>query len=101
MSREPIRAHVEREIAAILRDALEVPVTAIVPTARLIDDLGAESIDLLDIRFRIEKALGLRITNDELLQAFGEGATAQEFRELFTVEAMVRYLTARLEAAGA
>ncbi len=100
MNKETTRARVEQEIATILCDALEVSAGEIVPSARIIDDLGAESIDLLDIRFRIERALGLRITNEELVVAFGEATTAQEFRELFTVEAMVRYLTGRLENAN-
>ena len=100
MSAEAIRARVEQEIATILCEALEVPAVEIVPSARIIDDLGAESIDLLDIRFRIERALGLRITNEELVAVFGEATNALEFRELFTVEAMVSYLTERLEAAG-
>lgn len=100
MSTEAIRTRVEKEIATILCEALEVPAGEIVPSARIIDDLGAESIDLLDIRFRIERALGLRITSEELVAAFGETTTAMEFRDLFTVEAMVSYLTGRLGAAG-
>ena len=100
MSTEAIRPRVEKEIATILCEALEVPAGEIVPSARIIDDLGAESIDLLDIRFRIERALGLRITNEELVAVFGETTTAMEFRDLFTVEAMVSYLIERLEAAG-
>ena len=100
MSTEATRGRVEQEIATILCEALEVPAGEIVPSARIIDDLGAESIDLLDIRFRIERALGLRITNEELVAAFGETTTAMEFRDLFTVEAMVSYLIERLEAAG-
>jgi acyl carrier protein len=100
MSAEATRARVEQEIATILCEALEVPAVEIVPAARIIDDLGAESIDLLDIRFRIERTLGIRISNEDLVIAFGEATTAMEFRELFTVEAIVRYLTERLEEAG-
>lgn len=42
-------------------EALGVPVGEVLPAATLFDDLGAESIDLLDILFRIEKRTGVKI----------------------------------------
>jgi acyl carrier protein len=98
VSTDQLRAKVEAEITAILCTALEVAPEDVVPDARIMNELGADSIDLLDIRFRIERVLGLRITNEELAVAFGEAKTAQDFIEMFTVDAMVGYLIGRLEA---
>ena len=38
------------------------------PDATLMDDLGAESIDLLDILFRIERATGVKIEAGDLAE---------------------------------
>jgi acyl carrier protein len=65
--------------------------------ARFFDDLGAESIDLLDLRFRIEDALGLRFGNTELFESCGPGLSSSEFRDAFTVGALTRFISARLE----
>jgi len=83
-------------VRAVLQEALEVPVESIVPEAQIINDLGAESIDLLDIRFRIEKELGVKISNADLASAFGTAETAAEFQRAFTVGAMCDYLTTRI-----
>jgi acyl carrier protein len=66
--------------------------------ARFFDDLGAESIDLLDLRFRIEDALCLRLGNAELFESCGPGLSASEFRDAFTVSALTRFISSRLEA---
>ncbi|MCX6353270.1 MAG: acyl carrier protein [Candidatus Aureabacteria bacterium] len=49
------------KIKVCLVDALGVDEEEITPQARLIDDLGAESIDFLDIVFRLEKSFGIKI----------------------------------------
>ncbi len=100
MSDTAVRERVTAVLRDILQQALDVTPEEIVPKARVIDDLGAESIDLLDIRFRVERALGLRITNAELTAAFSAAKSAEEFRRLFTVGAMGDYLVGRLEQAG-
>jgi acyl carrier protein len=52
MSRDEIYAKVQQ----VLVDALGVDAEEITPKATLREDLGAESIDFLDIVFRLEKA---------------------------------------------
>ena len=49
------------DVRQAVGEALGVPVGEVPPTATLFDDLGAESIDLLDILFRIEKKTGIKI----------------------------------------
>ena len=56
-------------VASVLVDALNADEEAITPVATLHGDLGAESIDLLDIVFRLEREFGIRIEGDELFPA--------------------------------
>lgn len=49
-----------------LIDALGVDDDEVTPEATLVGDLGAESIDFLDIVFRLEKSFGIDIPRSEL-----------------------------------
>jgi acyl carrier protein len=62
MSRDEIFSQVK----AILVDALGVDDDEVTGKASLMGDLGAESIDFLDIVFRLEKAFGIKIPREEL-----------------------------------
>ena len=50
-----------------LIDALGVEEEEVTPEAKLVGDLGAESIDFLDIVFRLEKTFGIEIPRSELI----------------------------------
>jgi acyl carrier protein len=54
------------KVQDVLVDALGVDDEDVTPTATLRGDLGAESIDFLDIVFRLEKAFGIKIPRGEL-----------------------------------
>jgi acyl carrier protein len=54
------------KVRTTLVDALSVDDDQVTPTARLKADLGAESIDFLDIVFRLEKQFGVPIPREEL-----------------------------------
>ena len=49
------RADIEAKVTEVLESALGADAEDIVPTATLTEDLGAESIDFLDIQFQLEK----------------------------------------------
>jgi len=49
------RPEIESGVREVLCDALGVDADDVVPAARIKSDLGAESIDYLDIMFRLEK----------------------------------------------
>ncbi len=59
------------EIFAGVRDALvealAVDEDEVTENATLVDDLGAESIDLLDIVYRLEKTFSIKIDRGELI----------------------------------
>jgi acyl carrier protein len=54
------------KVSATLVEALNVEEGEIKPTSTLQGDLGAESIDFLDIVFRLEREFGIKIPRGEL-----------------------------------
>ncbi len=55
------------KVRGVLEEALGVDEDEVTPEATLGGDLGAESIDYLDIVFRLEKAFGIKISQAELM----------------------------------
>ncbi len=54
------------KIQGILADALAIDTDEVAMDSRLTSDLGAESIDFLDIAFKLEQAFGIKINQGEL-----------------------------------
>ena len=54
------------KVKETLVEALGVDEEEVTPQAKITADLGAESIDFLDIVFRLEKALNIKIPRGEL-----------------------------------
>jgi acyl carrier protein len=63
------RDEVLEQVKTVMVDALGVDDDEVKPEATLMGDLGAESIDFLDIVFRLEKAFGIKIPREELFPA--------------------------------
>lgn len=74
------------KVVTILVDALNVEVHEVNPSSTLKEDLGAESIDVLDMIFRLELEFDIKISTDEF---FPSGAAAFE---AFTVQDIVQYI---------
>jgi len=55
-----------KKVQTALVDALGVDEEEVTPQATMVGDLGAESIDFLDIVFKLEKAFGIEIPRKEL-----------------------------------
>ena len=62
----PSRDEIFEKVRAALVDALGVDEEDVTPEATMVGDLGAESIDFLDIVFRLEKAFSIKIPRGEL-----------------------------------
>ncbi len=60
------RDEIYKKVQSVLVDALGVDEDEVTPAATLRGDLGAESIDFLDIVFRLEKAFGIKIPRGEM-----------------------------------
>ena len=124
MSREEIFSRVKETLV----EALGVDEDEVVGLATLTGDLGAESIDFLDIVFRLEKAFNIKIPRGELfpenilnnpsfvddkkltdsglaelrlrmahadLTEFEKNPEVDRIAELFTVDAIVRYVESK------
>ncbi|MFC1738463.1 acyl carrier protein [Planctomycetota bacterium] len=63
------RDEIFKKVQEVLTDALGVDDDEVTTEATLMGDLGAESIDFLDIVFRLEKAFGIKIPREELFPA--------------------------------
>ena len=62
----PENADIQGKVARVLAEALNADENDIRPGATLQGDLGAESIDMLDIVFRLEREFDLHIPRGEL-----------------------------------
>lgn len=63
------RDEIFQKVQEVLVDALGVDNDEVTSEATLMGDLGAESIDFLDIVFRLEKVFGIKIPREELFPA--------------------------------
>ncbi len=62
----PSKEEIFAKVQEALVDALGVDDDEVTPDATLVGDLGAESIDFLDIVFRLEKAFDINIDRAEM-----------------------------------
>ena len=118
------------KVREVLVDALGVDDEEVTPQARLVADLNAESIDFLDIVFRLEKAFGVKIEQGEMfpekiltdekyvqggkitdegmavlrqklqhanLDSVDKDRRVEEISNVFTVEAVVRFIQGKLK----
>jgi acyl carrier protein len=84
------------KIQEIVHDAMRIDSGKIIPEARLFTDLGAESLDILDIRFRIQEMFGFEISDGEVIRRLGENLTTEEIEEKLTVKSLLDYVKQRL-----
>lgn len=83
MGIQPVsRADVEAifpQAAVLIADALAREPAEVRLDSRLIADLGAESIDFLDIVFRLEQSFGVRIPRGQILEEARGELSEEEF----------------------
>lgn len=60
------RADIIRIVNEFLIDEFEIEESALDPGAHLIDDLGIESLDFVDIVVTIEKEFGFKVKREEI-----------------------------------
>jgi acyl carrier protein len=74
-------ADVESSVKEAVVVALALDEDEVTPDSTLMDDLGAESIDLLDILFRIQKSTGVKIEASDLGDYMQGGIPDDEFSD--------------------
>lgn len=75
----PLDDDLENSVRGIVADALSLPVAEVSPSASLMDELGAESLDFLDIVFKLERTYGIQITRGEMERAARGDMSEEEF----------------------
>jgi acyl carrier protein len=106
------RDEIFQAVQEVMIDALGVDDDEVTADATLMGDLGAESIDFLDIVFRLEKAFEIKIPREELFPAesmmtnpeyVNNGKLTEKglnkLGNLFTVNSIVNYIESKLNAA--
>jgi acyl carrier protein len=101
---EPLinQARIYQAVQTAIADALQISGEKVKPDSSLIKDLGVESLDLIDINFRLEQAFNVVMPRKYLLEhveeLFGEG-TAIDSHDRLT-DTAVTIWNARLGAGG-
>src|SRR5438876_589835 len=91
-------AEIYARVAATLAETLNVDTKAIHPTSKLQADLGAESIDILEIMFRLEHEFGVEIRDSDLLSPspVEQGAARTPLGDRCTVEMIAGYVRKKI-----
>jgi acyl carrier protein len=90
MTREEITQKVSQAVGTVLNRN----VSEIVGDAMIVKDLGAESIDFLDISFEIENGIGFEVDFKEIIKGLQAKAGDQSRNDL-TVNEIVDYIQAK------
>lgn len=84
------RGEVEKALKEILVDALGVDEERVIPEASLVHDLGAESIDFLDIGFRVQQTFGVELPNKAIQEKAVSWRNMGEFTRIIEGRYQVR-----------
>ena len=81
MAETKSREDIDGAVREAVVEALALDDDEVTPDATLMEDLGAESIDLLDILFRIERSTGVKIQASDLGEHIQGGIPDDEFSD--------------------
>ena len=85
-----------RRLKSIIVEALRIDPDTVTRQSNILKDFDAESIDLVDIRFRIEETFGFKVDQEEFIRGLGEGLDPTVIIEHITVDRVVNYIMKRL-----
>ena len=82
-------------VAKVISDTSELPLDKVTPEAHVIDDLGIDSLDFLDIVFALDKKFGVKIPLEAWTEDVNQGrATAEDYFVLKNLCARIDELVA-------
>ena len=82
-------------VADIIADTCDLDRDTITPESHVIDDLGIDSLDFLDVVFAVDKDFGIKIPHEKWTEEINEGrATAEDYFILKNLCARVDELVA-------
>ncbi len=89
-------------IADLIAETSDVPREKITPDSHVINDLGIDSLDFLDIVFAIDKEFGIKVPVEAWTQEVNAGrAPAENFFVMKNLTIRVEELVAAKQAPGA
>jgi acyl carrier protein len=99
----PSNPQVFEKVRSTFVDALGVDADEVTMKAKVIDDLGAESLDFLDIAYRLEQSFKIKIPRGEIKAKSQEGLAAEEWEKdgLLTEKALSKLREAMPEVPAA
>ncbi len=78
---------VTEKVTSIIIEQLSVDKESVVPEANLLDDLGADSLDVVELVMALEEESGIEVPDDDV-------------ENIRTVKDVAEYVAARTEAAA-
>ena len=73
--------NIEARIKQIIQDQLNVPQEKITPEAKFLEDLGADSLDTVELVMAVEEEFNVEIPDDKAEQLQAVGAVIQYVEE--------------------
>lgn len=70
------------KIQSMLAEALNLPLEKVSPEAKIVDDLGADSLDVVELLSRLEDEYGIMIPDDEVENLVTVADVAAEIEKL-------------------
>lgn len=70
------------KIQAMLAEALNLPIEKVTPDAKIVDDLGADSLDVVELLSQLEDEYGVVIPDEEVESLITVGDVAAELEKL-------------------
>ena len=82
-------------VADIISEICDIPRENISPESHVIDDLGIDSLDFLDVAFTIDQAFGIKMPLEKWVQEINDGkATTEQYFVLERLRARIDELIA-------
>jgi len=85
-------------VADIISEICDIPRENISPESHVIDDLGIDSLDFLDVAFAIDQAFGIKMPLEKWVQEINDGkATTDQY---FVLEKLCARIDELIAAKG-
>lgn len=95
----PVDQQILHRVRELIAQTLRIKLDDVKEGASLVNDLGAESIDLLELRFLLEKSFKIPLSEKELRGA-AAGKTPAEIAKNLTPVAIAREIERRIGTAA-
>jgi acyl carrier protein len=85
-------------VADIISEICDIPRENISPESHVIDDLGIDSLDFLDVAFAIDQAFGIKMPLEKWVQEINDGKATTE--QYFVLEKLCTRIDELIAAKG-